>query len=121
MSQSSINGGGEVVLYEAPDGQIRLDVRLEQDTVWLTQAQMAELFGRERSVITKHIGGVFRERELEAKSVCANFAHTAEDNLLEDGDGIETNFTEFVVEDTALAWIESLGDAGGSYCQKCNN
>ena len=79
MSQSSINGGGEVVLYEAPDGQIRLDVRLEQDTVWLTQAQMAELFGRERSVITKHIGGVFRERELEAKSVCANFAHTAED------------------------------------------
>ncbi len=79
MTQSSINGGGEIVLYEAPDGQIRLDVRLEQDTVWLTQAQMAELFGRERSVITKHIGGVFRERELEAKSVCANFAHTAED------------------------------------------
>jgi prophage maintenance system killer protein len=77
--QSSMNGGGEVVLYEAPDGQIRLDVRLEQDTVWLTQAQMAELFGRERSVITKHVGSVFRERELEAKSVCANFAHTAED------------------------------------------
>ena len=77
--QSSINGGGEVVLYEAPDGEIRLDVRLEQDTVWLTQAQMAELFGRERSVITKHVGSVFRERELEAKSVCANFAHTAED------------------------------------------
>jgi len=77
--QSSINRGGEVVLYEAPDGQIRLDVRLEQDTVWLTQAQMAELFGRERSVITKHVGSVFRERELEAKSVSANFAHTAED------------------------------------------
>ena len=52
---------------------------MEQDTVWLTQAQMAELFGRERSVITKHVGSVFRERELEAKSVCANFAHTAED------------------------------------------
>jgi hypothetical protein len=44
--QSSINGGGEVVIYEAPDGQIRLDVRLEQDTVWLTQAQMAELFSK---------------------------------------------------------------------------
>jgi len=44
MNQSSINGGGEVAIYEAPDGQIRLDVRLEQDTVWLTQAQMAELF-----------------------------------------------------------------------------
>jgi len=79
MMQNSINGGGEVVLYEAPDGQIRLDVRLEQDTVWLTQAQMAELFGRERSDITKHIRRVFREEELEAKSVCANFARTAED------------------------------------------
>jgi len=67
MMQSSINGGDEVVLYEVPDGQIRLDVRLEHDTVWLTQAQMGELFGRERSVITKHVRSVFREGELEAK------------------------------------------------------
>ena len=79
MTQSSINGGGEVVLYEAADGQIRLDVRLEQDTVWLTQAQMSDLFGRERSVITKHVRSVFREGELEVESVCAKFAHTAED------------------------------------------
>ena len=77
--QSLVNGGGEVVLYEAPDGGVHLDVRLDRDTVWLTQAQMAELFGRERSVITKHVRGVFREGELEAKSVCANFARTAED------------------------------------------
>ncbi|MGH8544094.1 MAG: virulence RhuM family protein [Gammaproteobacteria bacterium] len=74
-----VNAGGEVVLYEAPDGRVQLDVRLDRDTVWLTQAQMAELFGRERSVITKHVRSVFREGELEAKSVCANFARTAED------------------------------------------
>jgi len=43
-TQSSTNGGGEVVLYEAPDGEVRLDVRLEQETVWLTQRQMATLF-----------------------------------------------------------------------------
>jgi len=43
-TQSSINGGGEVVLYEASDGEVRLDVRLEQETVWLTQRQMATLF-----------------------------------------------------------------------------
>jgi hypothetical protein len=79
MTQSSINGGGEVVIYEAPDGQVSLDVRLEHETVWLTQSQMAELFRRERSVITKHLRSVFREGELEAKSVCANFARTAED------------------------------------------
>jgi len=51
---------------------------LDRDTVWLRQAQMAELFGCERSVITKHVRGVFREGELEAKSVCANFARTAD-------------------------------------------
>jgi hypothetical protein len=76
---SFVNGGGEVVLYEAPDGGVQLDVRLDRDTVWLTQAQMAKLFGRERSVITKHVRGVFREGELEAKPVCANFARTAEE------------------------------------------
>jgi prophage maintenance system killer protein len=74
MTQSSINGGGEVVLYEAPDGQISLDVRLEKDTVWLTQAQMAELFGRERSVVTKHLRNVYREGELDSAATCAKFA-----------------------------------------------
>ncbi len=70
---------GEVVVYEAPDGSTRVDVRLDRETVWLTQEQMARLFGRERSVITKHIRNVFREGELERNSVCANFAHTAAD------------------------------------------
>ncbi|MFN7227555.1 MAG: RhuM family protein [Synechococcaceae cyanobacterium] len=64
----------QVVLFQAADGKVSLDVRLEADSVWLSQAQMAELFGRERSVISKHIGNVFREGELEAKSTCAKFA-----------------------------------------------
>lgn len=79
MNQISPLPGGEVALYKTPDGQVRLDVHLERDTVWLTQAQMAKLFGRERSVITKHINNVFKEGELDRDSVCANFAHTAED------------------------------------------
>ncbi|MFN9530228.1 MAG: hypothetical protein ACK575_02045 [Cyanobacteriota bacterium] len=64
----------QVILLQAADGQVSLDVRLEADTVWLSQAQMAELFGRERCVISKHIGNVFREGELEAESTCAKFA-----------------------------------------------
>jgi prophage maintenance system killer protein len=72
MSQNNPTLGGEVALFEAPDGQIRLDVRLERDTVWLTQAQMAELFGRERSVITKHIGNVLKEGELDEESNVQN-------------------------------------------------
>lgn len=62
---------GEVVLA-APEGQIRLYVHLEKDTAWLTQAQMAELFGRERAVITKHLNNVFREGELAKKSNVQN-------------------------------------------------
>lgn len=79
MSTATKVPGGEVVLYEAPDGQVRVDVRLDHETVWLTQEQMSQLFGRERSVITKHVRNVFREGELEAGAVCAKFAHTAED------------------------------------------
>lgn len=71
--------GGEVIVYEAPDGEVRVDVRLDRETVWLTQAQMAELFGRERSVVTKHVGNAFREGELDPAAVCAKFAHTAAD------------------------------------------
>jgi hypothetical protein len=51
---------GEVVLFGAPDGSVRLDVRLEQETVWLTQAQMVELLGRDQSVISRHLRNLFR-------------------------------------------------------------
>lgn len=67
-----------VVLYKE-NGDIRLDVRLEKETVWLTQAQISMLFSSERSVITKHIRNIFKERELNEDSVCAIFAHTAAD------------------------------------------
>lgn len=66
----------QVILFQAADGQVSLDVRLEADTVWLSQAQMAELFGRERSVITRHVGNVFREGELTEKSN-VHFLHIA--------------------------------------------
>ena len=59
MNQGLVNGGGEVVLYEAPGGEVQLEVRLEQDMVWLTQAQMVELFQRDQSVISRHVRNVF--------------------------------------------------------------
>jgi len=59
-----------VVLYQSPDGSNSLEVRLDQETVWLTQKQMAELFQRERSVITKHLRNVFIEGELDEKAMC---------------------------------------------------
>jgi len=69
----------EFIFYQTDDQQTRLQVRLEGETVWLTQAQLAELFQRERSVITKHILNVFEEGELVEAAVCANHAQTAAD------------------------------------------
>jgi hypothetical protein len=66
-------------LYKSPYGSVTVEVKLQQDTVWLTQKQMAELFATERSVITKHLRNVFQSGELAAQSVSAKFAHTAAD------------------------------------------
>ena len=66
---------GEIILYQ-PDEAVRLEVRLEDETVWLTQAQIAELFQRDRTVITKLINNVFKEKELEEKSN-VHFLHIA--------------------------------------------
>lgn len=61
-------GGGEIVIYRAKNGGTGLDVRLEGETLWLTQAQIAQLFEKERSVVTKHIRNIFNEGELDEKS-----------------------------------------------------
>lgn len=62
----------EIIIYNTEDGQTKIQTRLENETVWLNQEQMAELFQRDRSVITKHIGNVFKEGELEEKSNVQN-------------------------------------------------
>ncbi|SFD28239.1 RhuM family protein [Algibacter pectinivorans] len=59
---------GEILIYTNQEGNIKIDVRLQEETVWLTQEQMALLFNRDRSVITKHIGKIFSEGELDEKS-----------------------------------------------------
>lgn len=70
---------GGIMIYGSGRGGPEISVRLENDTVWLTQAQIAELFDAERSVITKHVRNIFKDIELNEKSVCAIFAHTAAD------------------------------------------
>jgi len=65
---------GEIVVYEAPDGEVRVDVRLERETVWLSLTQMAELFDRDKSVISRHLRNVFRSGELEREATVAKNA-----------------------------------------------
>lgn len=66
--ENTINTNSKLLIYVTTDGKIKLDVSLENETVWLTQAQMAELFGKSRSTISEHIKNVFDEGELEEKS-----------------------------------------------------
>ena len=65
----------KIIIYQTEDGQTQIDVRLENETVWLTQAQMAELFDKDRTVIGRHIRNIYKEEELEQDITCAKFAH----------------------------------------------
>ena len=69
---------GEIVMYQ-PDETIRLEVRMGEDTVWLTQQQMADLFDKDRTVIGRHIRNIYKEEELERDITCAKFAHMGAD------------------------------------------
>jgi hypothetical protein len=73
------NRMGEIVIYETPDGHTSIEVSLEKGTVWLTQQQIADLFGTQRPAITKHLGNVFKSKELDENSVCSILEHTADD------------------------------------------
>jgi hypothetical protein len=64
---------GEILIYQNQEGSVKVDVRLEEETVWLTQEQMALLFGKGRSTITEHIGNIFREGELDEIATRRNF------------------------------------------------
>ena len=68
-----------IIIYTTEDGTTNLQVKMENETVWLNTNQMAELFGRDRTVITKHINNCFREGELDRNITCAKFAHMGKD------------------------------------------
>ena len=70
---------GEIIIYQSEDGLTHIDVKIENETVWLTLDQMADLFDRDKSTISRHIKNIFKEGELRRESVVANFATTAAD------------------------------------------
>jgi len=63
----------EILIYQAADGKIKIDVRLEDETVWLTQDHMAGLFGKSKKTISEHIRNIFSEGELDEQAGCPNF------------------------------------------------
>jgi len=73
---------GEIIIYKTSKNEVGLKVKLEQETVWLSLDQLAVLFNRDKSVISRHIRNVFQEKELDKKSVVAKFATTATDGKI---------------------------------------
>ncbi len=65
---------GEIILYQ-PDEEVRLEVRLEHETVWLTQEQIANLFGTKRPAITKHLNNIYNSGELDKRTTCSILEH----------------------------------------------
>ena len=74
----------QIIMYQTEDGLTKIEVTLENETVWLSQNQMAELFQRDKSTISRHIKNIFEERELDKDSVVAKIATTAADGKLYD-------------------------------------
>ncbi len=73
----------DILIYQNSDGNIKIDVRLEEETVWLTQAQIALLFGKGRTTVTEHLGNIFKEGELDEKVVCRDFRLTTSHGAIE--------------------------------------
>ena len=74
-----MNNYGEIIIYQPDDGLTKINVNMQEETVWLSLDQMAELFQRDKSTISRHIKKIFEEGELQRNSVVANFATTAAD------------------------------------------
>ena len=74
---------GQILLYQTPDGESRIEVRLQGETVWLNQEQMAELFQRNKSTISRHINNAYEEGELKKEEVIAFFANTTQHGAVE--------------------------------------
>lgn len=73
----------KIEIFKTADNQTQIEVKFDEETVWLNQHQLAELFQRDRTAVARHISNVFKEGELEEKVVCANFAHTTQHGAIQ--------------------------------------
>lgn len=88
----------EFLLYTAPNGKVKVEIFLHNENIWLTQARIAELFGVERSVVTKHLSNIFKEGELSKEATCANFAQ-----VQKEGERTVTRQVEFYNLDAIIS------------------
>ncbi len=88
----------EIILYTTPNGEVKIDIRFESETFWLSQQKIADLFGVDRSVVTKHLGNIYSEGELDKTATCAKFAQ-----VRNEGNRQVTRHIEFYNLDAIIA------------------
>ena len=79
-----LNNSGKIIIYQTEDGLTKIDVKVENDTVWLSLDQMAELFQRNKSTISRHIKNIFEEGELNREVVVVKYATTTQHGAIEE-------------------------------------
>jgi hypothetical protein len=82
-TNKSSEGFNEILLYTTPNGKVKVEIFVQNETIWLTQQRIADLFGVDRTVVTKHLGNIFKSGELQEQLVCAKFAHTTQHGAIE--------------------------------------
>lgn len=92
-------GFNEILLYTTPNGKVKVEIYLRDETIWLTQQKIADLFGVDRTVVTKHLQNIFNEGELKREATCANIAQ-----VQQEGTRKVTRSIEFY----NLDWVEKL-------------
>ena len=92
---------GAVEIYQSPDGLTQIEVSFQQETAWLNQEQLSQLFERDRTVISRHIRNIFKDSELEEAVVCANFAHTTQHGAM--SGNIQTSTTKYFNLDVIIS------------------
>ena len=92
--------GRQFLLYKSPDGAVKVEVIFQNETVWLTQKAIAELFGVKRPAVTRHLKNIFESGELDENSVCSKMEHTADDG--------KTYSTQFYNLDTTVSILEMV-------------
>ncbi len=98
----------QFLLYAMPDDEGKVQVVVKDETLWCTQKAMAQLFGVDRSIITKHLKNVFETQELVESSVCAIFSHTAEDGKTYQTNFYSLTYPNFPIWQVALAKLKEL-------------
>lgn len=104
-------GFNEILLYTTPNGNVKVEIYLQNETIWLTQQKIAESFGVDRTVVTKHLKNIFETRELDQNSVSAKIAHTAADG--------KTYATQFYNLDAIISVGYRVNSSQATVLEKC--